>query len=47
MTEPSPAADPLETQLAKLARSSRRAGLVSVLGLVVLVGSIAYSYLHL
>jgi len=47
VTEPSPAADPVEAQLVKLARSSRRAGLVSVLGLVVLVGSIAYSYVHL
>ena len=41
------ASDPVEAQFAKLARSSRRAGLVSVLGLVFLVGSIAYSYVHL
>jgi hypothetical protein len=50
VTESSPSGatpDPVEAQFAKLARSSRRAGLVSVLGLVFLLGSIAYGYVHL
>jgi hypothetical protein len=42
-----PSPDPIGVQFAKLARSSRRAGLVSVLGLVFLLGSIAYGYVHL
>lgn len=47
MTPPAPPPDAFELNYAALARSSRIGALVSALGLLALIGSIAYSSIHL